>query len=251
MTNDDHKRGTRKGQFCAVAGTPCEDGENFVDNCGLESFSGFAFRRLVKAVTGKFTFAKQFEAHHVLCVSSVNNTLITSDVFNIVREANWCINRKPNMFAMPLWGHTVKHYCTITAADGWIESQLAAPSFENIPMHDYDQNCKLGYTHEVEEDLRYMVDKIEEAGHKAESLDLAGVLDRKSAKFKERLHERGRRNGGTHAGWITGMKSPTSSWYVPFSMASTGALTQKGFPVRRFDERLKKWITRITEALQH
>jgi hypothetical protein len=126
---------------------------------------------------------------------------------------------------------------------------IAPPPFANIPQHDYDHNCSGGYTHEVEEDLKGLAKEISDAGHDIKPEDIAGELDSRSSTFRSTLQARGGRQGGTHAGWQMGLSEPQSRWYVPFSMASDGCLTEKGFPVRKFDERVAKWIQRIASAM--
>ncbi len=246
----DHERGSKKGKFCGVAGTPCDCGNDYVKNSDLGAWSGAAFQRLVRAASGHFSFAKQFEAHHILCVAPVSSEIVSSPGLDgVIRETTWCINAKSNMYAMPLWGHTVKHYCTIIASGGSILAVAVPPPFANIPQHDYDHNCAGGYTHEVEQKLKSIEKQIQEAGHSITPQNIAGTLNAHSNSFKGLLQARGARNGGTHAGWNLGMQSPTSRWYVPFSMASDGCLTEKGYPVRKFDARVAQWIDRIAKAL--
>src|SRR5256885_8839272 len=103
----DHQRGSKKDEFCAVAGTPCECGNDYVENSKVSSWASHSFRRLVRLQTGSFTFDKQFEAHHLLCISSVSSEIVSvPSIDGIVRNTTWCINAEANMYPMPLWGHT-------------------------------------------------------------------------------------------------------------------------------------------------
>ena len=221
-------------------------------NCGSPNWGEYTFKRLIRRATGTISFSKTFEAHHLLCVASVSSEIVSAPgIDGVIRETVWCINATANMYAMPLWGHTVKYYCQITAIGGSLIASLTLPPpFANVPQHDYDHNCSLGYTYEVEQKLKGVADAVEEAEHEITPKDIAGLLNSKSAEFKSTLQARGSRNGGTHAGWNFGKKDPTSRWYIPFSMASEGCLTAKGYPVRDFDHRVTKWINRIVEAMK-
>jgi hypothetical protein len=183
-------------------------------------------------------------------VASVSDGIVSKEAIEgVVKETKWCINNGDNMVAMPLWGHYVKHYCDITAAGGSVTAGAVPPAFQNIPAHDWDHNCSGGYTTEVNEAMRDLADYAEAAGHDVKTEDLKGALDSASSDFRSKLQSRGARLGGTHAGWQMGTANPQSNWYQPFSMASDGMVTKKGFPARRFDEQLAKWINRIADAI--
>ena len=164
-----HDRGERKGQFCAnPAETPCDDcseSKNYIEVCKPRSWFTHTFERRVRTATA-YTFDKKYEAHHIACVAPVNEVLYgDKDLIGAVEQTKWCINKKSNMMAMPLWGHTVKWYCAITEDGGEIDDDRTAPKFKNIPQHDYDHNCKEGYTWEVEQAMKELAAEIENADH--------------------------------------------------------------------------------------
>jgi hypothetical protein len=251
----EHDRGKRKHDFCTVPASPkcddCPGSKDYIEVC-KPSWSAESFTRLVKAQAGAFTFPKKYEAHHLVCVSPATVELVAKkEIESVIAQTAWCINNEKNMIAMPLWGHSVKWYCDISAAGGAIKSQLTVPPFANIPQHDWDHNSKEGYTWEVEEACKKLAKKIEESGHKLKGEDLKAALDNLSGKFRNILTGvRGTRVGGTHAAWAKGQNDPQSDWCQPFSMASTAKLTRKGFPVRKFDEKVAKWISRIAAAIK-
>ncbi|HVS75710.1 MAG TPA: hypothetical protein VHE11_02170 [Steroidobacteraceae bacterium] len=251
----EHDRGKRKHGFCAVPANPkcsdCPEPKTYIEVCKPDGWFEHTFKRIVRARTGTTSFEKKYEAHHLVCVSPCSVELVAKkEIEGVVAQTVWCINNGKNMIAMPLWGHTVMWYCEITAAGGSIKDHATAPEFANIPQHDWDHNCKEGYTWEVEEACKKLAKKIEESGHKLKGEDLKGALEALSGKFRNiLLNVRGTRCGGTHAAWAKGEEDPQSDWCQPFSMASTVKLTRKGFPVRKFDERVAAWIKRIAEAI--
>jgi hypothetical protein len=243
----DHKRGEKKGKFCAVAGTPCECGNDYFKVC-KPGWAAFTFPRLVKAAAGAFTFPKRYEAHHIVCVAPVSAEIVgKTGISGIIRVTKWCINEKKNMLAMPLWGHSVMWYCLIKAAGGKVLTGVARPAFANIPQHDWDHPA---YSVEVTNDCKRVAKDIKDAGHQADSADIQAELDGLSKKWKAALKARGNRDGGTHACWRKGMKNPDSDWTAPFSMASTAQMTKKGFPIRNFDDKTDQWIERIAKAIK-
>ncbi|WP_341675042.1 hypothetical protein [Niveibacterium sp. SC-1] len=243
---DEHKRGDKKGKFCGIPGTPCECGNDYIKVCE-PSWSFHTFRRLVRAESGTFGFEKKFEAHHVVCVSPVSSEIIAKPkIDGIIRGTTWCINNKENMLAMPLWGHSVMWYCKITVAGGKLDAS-SAPPFADIPQHDWDHNCRDGYTDEVVAACKDLAAEIESEGHNVEPDDIKGALDELSSDFKSKLKSRGAREGGTHKQFVEGGTS--ARWGHPFSMATDGKVTSKGYPVKVFDERVARWIERIKNAI--
>lgn len=247
-----HERGLSKGQFCGIPGTPCECGNDYIEICN-PGWNDYTFSRLIRRKKGPWlTFQKKYEAHHVVCVAPVAQEIVSKkSIESVIAQTQWCINNKDNMIAMPLWGHTVKWYCDISADGGDFAATISVPPFANIPQHDWDHNCNDGYTWEVVEAAKKVAKKIEQAGHEIKTQDIAAALNSLSSKFKNiLLAVRGTRKGGTHAAWLMALDDPDSDWCQPFSMASTVALTRKGFPVRKFDESVAKWIERIAEAIR-
>jgi hypothetical protein len=253
----EHDRGERKHQFCAIPASPkcgdCPGSKDYIEVCKPADWFGHTFKRLVRKKTGAFVFDKKYEAHHLLCVASVTKEVVSkAAIEGVIAQTQWCINNENNMLAMPLWGHTVMWYCEITAAstEADFKVDVPAPPFANIPQHDWDHNCKGGYTMEVTDDCAKLAFEIEKRGHQLSGPALQKALERLSGKFKTILSsERGTRQGGTHKAWGMGQEDPESKWCEPFSMASTGKITAKGFPVRKFDEKVAKWIKRIATGI--
>jgi hypothetical protein len=243
VADNEHQRGEKKGKFCATPGAPpCECGNNYRTVCEPGWSARAVFTRIINFATGPAPVEKGYEAHHVLCVSSVNEAIFgKKGIQKIIRETEWCINAKGNMLGMPLWGHTVMWYT--------FEGHIRPPGWEDIPQHDWDHNCATGYTEEVTGELKGLADDIEEAkdNHEADADNIAGALRNLSKSFKERLQSRGQRHGGTHQCWKLAQKDPDAEWSWPFSMASTAS--RKGFPLRGQDERPWTWIQRLAEAM--
>ena len=244
-----HNRAKSKGDFCAVAAQPscgCSIDADYVAVC-RPNWPDHEFIRKIKGVGKR---PKSFEAHHILCAASVGNLIVDAagkGVAKLVGDTEWCINTKKNMIAMPLWGHTVKWYCNIdTTTLG--AANRRAPPFKNLPQHDWDHTGKGGYQEEVDKDLSKIVRDMTKGGHAVSTFDLAGALDSLSSQFKTQLKARGKRNGGTHAGWRAGRNDPNcTTWYPPFSMASTGSVTGKGYPKLSFTQETMnklKWLAR-------
>jgi hypothetical protein len=250
----DHDRGTKKFDFCAEPRKPeCDCGNNYYEVCD-PGWSNYTYPQLVNAAN-PYTYPERYEAHHIVCVSSVMSKLLADETMKsknhlrVITETVWCINRKINMKAMPLFGHTVKHYCAI-AEDTWRFSPQtkAAPDFEDIPQHDWDHDGEDAYLHEVDEALEGIVEDIQEAGHDFKGENLEAELNDQSKAFRTLLRNRGKRNGGTHKSWLEARDDQDSkNWCSPFSMASTAS--QKGFPVPNFNKEIQKWIDRISSAI--
>jgi hypothetical protein len=268
--DDKHKRGYREAKFCTVpADPPCKNDASvaqvsgcahYIDVCAPSpswDVNGLshAFQRVVRATKIQpYVFAKKYEAHHIVCVAPATEHLLGNpEVESIIQQTEWCINNEKNMMAMPLWGHTIKYYCRVTALGGSLvgSSVLPPPPFANIPQHDIDHNSKEGYTWEVEQRVRSIALEVQEAEHELQGQALQNALNSASDTFRAELKRRGStRKGGTHNGWKLAQK-PTCDphWYEPFSMASDGKFTELGFPVRDFDSRVARWIEKIKDGI--
>jgi len=245
--SDDHNRGTKVGEFCTQPGNPCSCGHDYIEVC-KPGWASWTFKRRLRLKSGTINFPKKYEAHHLLCVSSV--TEIIPPVESIVMQTKWCINEGVNMLGMPLWGHTVMHYANITAAGGALKDTLVPPVFQNIPQHDWDHNGENRYTWEVTQAMKKFARDVKSQGHKIKTENIKGALDKLSGKFKNiLLNVRGTRQNGTHEAFKMGINDPSSRWFEPFSMSSTSFITKKGFPLKNFDDRTKKWINRIAQAI--
>jgi len=245
-----HKRGASKGLFC---GTPAdgeckhEDGSkgtNYYTVCKPTGWDTFTYFKSKKEKT------KTYEAHHILCVADVERTLLKrgkkKGFAAIVRGTKWCINAKPNMIALPLWGHTVKWYCNsfaglqkrflgklsaLTTVMKDLAGGIAPPPFANLPQHNYShtgQSVATSYCKEIAQRLERVVDAIEEsqAKHEDKVKDLQSKLEKLSEFMEQQLKQRGLRPsfgadaGGTHAAWKRAVNNPEdSTWFKPFSMA--------------------------------
>lgn len=260
-----HERGRRDdgSSFCTLAPeSPCGDCQGGCNGDGLsyseacepkEWEAGYQFEQFVRAKLKPYVYAKKYEAHHLACIASVTTGIVAeSELQDIVRQTKWCINKKKNMLAMPLWGHTVKWYCRITMASAVVDIDPAKmpPPFKDIPQHNFDHGR---YNLEVDTAVKRLAEKCKKANeaHALAEGDLATLLDRVSDGFRNLLKARGARKGGTHEAWQLGQKEPPDAeWCHPFSMASNREVTGIGFPVRKFDERVARWVARISEAMK-
>ena len=244
-----HSEGDQKGKFCYLRAPKCnmvaphQHSNEYQKNC-TPAPTGWAAYEFVQGT--KKEDRKHFEAHHIVCVAAVSEYIASvSSIEDIVKNTAWCVNSADNMFAMPLWGHTLTWYCdNFEDVDGSNLEQLRqagdlfsfsrAPRFKNIPQHDYDHNSAKGYKKEVDAKLKALAEQVEEAAeesHEAATKQLKTELDNLSKLYKAELTRRGAtRSGGTHAAWKLGMKQPDSAWYEPFSMAQDGCAEPRTFP---------------------
>jgi len=266
MSEDAHSDGKVVGDFCAIRTGPSEkckkDGNNYVDNCTPPPV-GWATFTFVQGTEKRVD--KPFEAHHVLCVACVTKFIADcGDLKTVVEQTKWCINAALNMFAMPLWGHTIKYYCSdfvgITKenvkdklTDETLFTVNAAPLFQNIPMHDYDHNSKKGYKQEIDGKMKELADQVKQTAkedHKAAVKELAAELDGWSTHFKAELTRRGStRCGGTHEAWKKGIDEPDSDWYKPFSMADDDNEAKRSFPAAGGKSPVWNKIKALVDAL--
>lgn len=252
-----HKRGKREGLFCTepkdtICGD-CPGTQNYKDVCNPTSWSGHAtFRRVVMRQEkngGPFVMDKVYEAHHILCVSPVTKELLgNEDIRGSIEQTQWCINKKLNMKAMPLWGHTVKWYCSVNSSGGFLKSDVSAPPWENIPQHDIDHNSAEGYTKEVRDKMKSLARKVQDADHKLKGQSLADLLDDAARDFDAELAARGSRKEGTHNAWGLALQGD-EEWAHPFSMASNGRVSNPAFPAKDFKGKLESWIDRLAKGI--
>lgn len=187
-----------------------------------------------------------------MCVACVTRLIAKKrEIVPIVRQTKWCINAGKNMRAMPLWGHTIKHYCNLDSGIKLldrIKTRVGAPKFKNIPQHDYDHNSVAGYKSEVDTELVKLADQIEEmkADHKAAIKSLRSRLNRLSDRFRSHLRERGKRCKGTHNAWVNG--NLLQNWYEPFSMADDGNVEPRAFPGTKGDTTMADKIRALVKA---
>ncbi len=252
-------------KFCANRTEKCDCGNKYrenaeakapgwftTDSANLAANAGLAYfeqRKNFKETGERATYSKLPEAHHVLCTSSVREGLIGNILVRpLIQETQWCINRSVNMKPMPLFGHTVKHYCNPMPGVRRVARLAAAPPFQNIPQHNHDH---VPYRVEINTEINNLAKKIEKAmeKHTIKPHNIAAELDCLSEKYDRLLRARGLRLGGTHKAWEAAVNDPTNTvpWYQPFSMASTGVLTPIPFPP--FAEKTGEWLDKIAFAI--
>jgi hypothetical protein len=253
---DRHKARDYKVQFCTVPSetkcTDCTEPKNYRKICE-PSWGGFTFERLI---SGDVAPGKQYEAHHIVCVSPAQDELLGNSNIKVrgpVEATKWCINNGTNMMAMPVWGHYVKFYCSFAPVLGKVVGAMTGtskePDFKNIPAHDIDHNIAGGYTHEVRECLKDMAAEVSAQGHQVQASGLVAALNDLAEISRGALGDRGMRKGGTHEGWKLGADYGDPNWLHPFSMAVSPRVSTMGFPARNFSEKLDKWVKKIADAI--
>jgi hypothetical protein len=249
------ERGAKKEEFCAEPGKPCDCENNYYTICD-PGWTNYTYPQFVNRQPNPYTYQERYEAHHIVCVSSIMTQLYDKpEVQRVVLQTVWCINNSVNMKAMPLFGHTVQYYCSIgpSALRRFIRGDIDPPDFANIPQHDWDHDGDKCYLEEVDDAVRELASQIEKVEndpeHQYTGDDLAYELGELSKGFRKKLYDRGQRNGGTHDSWQEGRDVDGSTkWCRPFSMASTANL--KGFPVPKFNSAVQEWVDRIAKALR-
>lgn len=253
-----HNREKIKDEFCAVAAdgkcgcTGAGGNKDYKEECkpspAWKASDDFTW-------DNKKTGQRQqsYAPHHIVCVASVGKLIVDASgkkVDGIVRATVWCVNTAKNMIAMPLWGHTVQWYCNVDE-EALKSANRGAPSFADIPQHDWDHTGKGCYQKELEDLIIKLVKDMKQAGHNAATSDLAGELNDLSDDFRDLLETRGKRGSpkGTHNGWKNGRADPKSKWYLPFSMAADAAAARKGFPKLNFKSMVMKKLKWLAQQL--
>ena len=255
MPEDKHTRGTFKGQFCTQpAASPCGDcpggSTNYIDVCKSDTagWGAYSYYQLRSGMKG---YDKVFEAHHILCVSEVTKAFLAdgAKVEPVVKETKWCINQRVNMIALPLWGHTVKWYCSTGSAVVGPIAGAGAPAFQNLPQHNFDHGR---YNEEVMATCERIANRIEKSSeaHELKAKDLKSTLDTYSKRYDAALKSRGKRRGGTHQSWTVHAPAGDPTWCYPFSMASTGDVTSIDYPGKSFTDKLKAWVERLANSIK-
>jgi HNH/ENDO VII superfamily nuclease len=255
----EHDSGVTVGVFCATRGTPpCDCGYNYQTVCKpswaylkyaqkytetLREWATFAAEHGQKTPQRVLSRRRSYEAHHLLCVASVSKIVASkddpeADIVEIVRQTNWCINHKDNLIALPMWGHTLRWYCSmvtgdirqIALADGTVAPASGPPPFQNLPQHNYDHDL---YIDEVDRELVEIVDQVSQnkRAHYHRKKQLRDELNKLVRSSRGKLRKRGARCSGTHKAWQQGMNQNGSDWYMPFSMADDGEVRKQTFPI--------------------
>jgi hypothetical protein len=164
-----------------------------------------------------------YEVHHILCHSSMNSyppkpkkdAQVICAWLTII---DFCLNQKANVIPLPLRSEYEK-YAT-KAKFGSAPGELWGKC-----CHNWDHNCKFGYTWEVTESLKetwqqLKVPQTQEKCPKPPSVKKQ--FDDMVGDFKDLLKDRGMRNDGTKVVLkqvIDGKQK--GKWWRPFSMANT------------------------------
>lgn len=239
MTKDTHSDGDKIGQFCTMRKAPCSCKNNYEKICE-PSWAGWTYPQWKETAPPRADETK-YNAHHVVGIAMATKLLSKDEKIEmVVKTAKWCINKGRNMIALPCFAHTVHWYCN--NARKQVDPTMGEPPFADLPNHTIDHNRFLD---EVENEIKDLAGEIQEAGHGYRPSNLKEELNKISSKYKAELRRRGRRLGGTHAGWREGLLDPDSLWYVPFSMASDDDILEMPFPARNFDSKVAKTLDRL------
>jgi hypothetical protein len=275
MSDDEgggHTKGKLEGQFCSQRKDKCDcptgKGNKYKSVCKGLDWGKYPqnYTSTIKNLAGK-AIGKLFgarrrgpEAHHIACVASVTKIITTNtDIIDVVRNTGWCVNKKDNMIALPMWALTIEWYCKLcaisrhaeilTVANGQaLMSPATKPPFQDRPQHDYDH---AKYIEEVDKALISVVNKVKGVtGHEKQAEELAAALNDVISDFQGYLKERGARVGGTHEAWNLGMNSRNSDWYLPFSMADDGDAEKREFPLPDVSDKstMAEKILEVAEA---
>lgn len=227
---DQHDAMGKKKKFCQTRGTPCTCGNNYQTNCKPKGQDWNIEFEVGESGTQKQTW----EAHHILSVSCVavmpDDAKIQKAVRRVQKVTDWCINNEGNMIAMPKFGQTILFYTNVKGDYYW-EGNFKAPAFQNIPQHDFEHNTAGGYCTEVKKDILDLWNEAAEAAeiHVQSKTGVESQLVKLSSKWRKKLKDRGKRQGGTHKAWKLGMEQPNSKWYLPFSMACAAHAQTRNF----------------------
>jgi len=226
-----HGKGIEQKQFCALRTNKCKDGNEYRENC-------------------KPSPLYDYRAHHILCVASVTQYLATvSTILPIVEQTKWCINKKSNMLAMPLWGMFMK-----AALQRHEAGNFTAPSYNKIPMHNYGHTGTTSYKTEIDNKMIEIAQQMEEstAAHKNSAKKLAAALNGYRGRMKGELKRRGGRGAGTHVEWqgvYGGVSAADHAWYMPFSMADDGDVEPRPFPCKKASSATAAKIAKLVKNL--
>ena len=193
---------------------------------------------------------RRWEAHHVLSIAALADSMhdLDPDVAKYVQrckaETKWCINQKPNMLALPRFGHSVKWYMEGIAKDGAAILKGLPPPFENWPHHDAQHTGKNAYLEEVTKMLKRFWEVLakKQEPHEISSELLKDSLDKRSAAWKQKLRKRGQRSGGTDQAFKEALKGDNDrKWYMPFSMADDAVVEKRDFPMSIKDKAINRY----------
>lgn len=226
-------------KFCTDKVCRCETKNNYQSCCD-------AVKEAWKIEQGEHGKRFGMEAHHILCVESVNQRPTGKNaerLQQILDQTGWCINAKLNMVALPKFGHTLKWYT--------VRGIRNPPSWKNLPQHDIHHNNKGGYRHEVSQDIRELWSKltrqIDEKNCELKPETIASMLNDLSMKWDKALKKRGNREDGTHTAWNRAKSdNGYAGWILPFSMASDAVALALSVGLTFDDRHTRKFKQLIT-----
>jgi hypothetical protein len=230
-----HTKGDKVKEFCSLRKDTCPCGESYQEHCVAEASAWEAqaagSSKYVQRY-GSGARRRSYEAHHIACVAAVTGIItVNEEIRSIVEQTKWCVNRKNNMIALPLWPHTIEWYFNLGARtlkqtdepSGRRKPSTGPPPYAGLAHHDYDHG---EYIEEVNLDLRRVAARAQRAAeenHDDPTGNLAGALDGVIDKHKANLQGR-----STHAAWEQGMNGE-ANWYKQFSMSQDNP-SERAFP---------------------
>jgi hypothetical protein len=196
------------------------------------------------------------QAHHVLCVSSTigyksdkayKGSVRTID--GVYKNTVWCVNQKENMIWLPLKG-------TYLAKGNNKDSKRDAPGEiwkMNLPCHDWDHNCKGGYTAEVTAEFKAQIWKeIDRRKNQTPCFDhteALTLLKDMQDDFRGKLKTRGNRDVAKGKGTEAALLSEgTPLWWLPFSMADDGIAGDRPVAGMAFATEVPKSLRRVSPS---
>ncbi|WP_082207103.1 AHH domain-containing protein [Corallococcus macrosporus] len=179
-----------------------------------------------------------WEAHHIVCVSSVGKRKVDypkspPELADYLEACLWVtpwdINAAHNLIGLPLNRQ-------------YRDSNGESP--EDLPSHQVDHNTRGGYTEEVS---KYLMENVwcslteKKEVHDVDIATLKAELESASSMFRERLESRGARNGGTKFCWKNRHEEGFArKWYYPFSMGKKPSHRSPGVSYSLLDSIFKK-----------
>ncbi len=239
MADEKHVFPSAASKFCSTRVCSCGKKNDYQDCCK-------AVREEWKIVQGSRGRMFGLEAHHILCVESMNQRPKGESgekLHQILMQTEWCINASINMIALPKFGHTLKWYS--------IRELSAPPSWKNHPHHDIHHNNTGGYRSQIGREIGNTMDmfikNIENKNCELSTSAIAENLNALARKWRSVLRNRGSRQGGTHAAWNRAARDPTyREWILPFSMAADSVALTLTIDISFSNKHTKKFKQLVT-----
>jgi hypothetical protein len=185
-----------------------------------------------------FTGAGVWEAHHILCLSSMGRRRhdypkepaeLADYLEACLWVTPWDINDSRNLVGLPM----KKQYHDTDGEEP-----------EDLPCHNVDHGGRDGYTDEVSSYLKENVWRSLTAKKEVHDVDVAklqDLLEKTSEGFRKLLAIRGKRPPRTKLGWKNRYeKGYEHIWYHPFSMSKNPGPRSSGVAQRLLETVLKK-----------